>query len=289
MRKQVYPGSDLVIEQTLPPGANYGRYVASYKSEGLKIYGLLTVPSGQKPATGWPIIIFNHGYIPPADYRTTERYVLYQDAFARNGYITFKSDYRGHGSSEGQATGGYATADYTIDVLNAMASVKRHKDADPKRIGMWGHSMGGSVTLRAMVTVPDVKAGVIWAGVVASYPDLFERWRRTPTAAGGMPAPARGWRNDLVTLYGMPEQNPQFYASISPNSYLKDISGPLQLHHGTADESVPLEFSDLLSAEMQAAGRSVEYFKYQDDNHNLSNNLSVALQRSVAFFDKYVK
>jgi len=38
-------------------------------------------------------------------------------------------------------------------------SVKRLKEADPNRIGMWGHSMGGSVTLRAMVTVPDVKAG----------------------------------------------------------------------------------------------------------------------------------
>jgi dipeptidyl aminopeptidase/acylaminoacyl peptidase len=278
-----------VIEQTLQPGANYNRYVASYKSDGFKINGLLTVPAGQKPPTGWPVVIFNHGYIPPDQYRTTERYVAYQDAFARNGYITFKSDYRGHGSSEGLASGGYGNIDYTADVLNALASVKRFKDADPNRIGMWGHSMGGSVTLRAMVTVPDVKAGVIWAGVVASYPDLFDRWRRVPAGPGGMPAPARGWRNDLITQYGTPEQNPQFYASISPNSYLKDISGPLQLHHGTADESVPVEFSDMLEKQMKDAGKPVEYFKYPGDNHNISNNLSTALQRSVAFFDKYVK
>ncbi|MCU0502193.1 MAG: hypothetical protein MUC51_10585 [Anaerolineae bacterium] len=90
MRKQSYPGSDLVIEQTLPPGANYSRSVASYKSDGFKINGLLTVPTGPKPPTGWPVVIFNHGYIPPDQYRTTERYVAYQDAFARNGYITFK-------------------------------------------------------------------------------------------------------------------------------------------------------------------------------------------------------
>ena len=289
MRKQSYPGSDLVIEETLQPGANYSRYVASYKSDGFKINGLLTVPTGQKPPTGWPVVIFNHGYIPPDQYRTTERYVAYQDAFARNGYITYKSDYRGHGSSEGRANGGYGNIDYTADVLNALASVKRLKDADPNRIGMWGHSMGGSVTLRAMVTVPDVKAGVIWAGVVASYPDLFDRWRRAPAGPGGMPAPARGWRNDLTAQYGTPEQNPQFYASISPNSYLKDISGPLQLHHGTADESVPVEFSDTLEKQMKDAGKSVEYFKYPGDNHNIANNLSAALQRSVAFFDKYVK
>ena len=97
MRQQEYPGSKIVIEETLAPGTNYNRYVASYQSEENKIFALLTVPRGTKPATGWPVIIFNHGYIPPAIYRTTERYVAYVDAFARNGYIVLKSDYRGHG------------------------------------------------------------------------------------------------------------------------------------------------------------------------------------------------
>ncbi len=184
MRQQAFPGSDLVIEQKLDPGRNYSRYVASYRSDGLKIYGLLTIPNGEKPTTGWPIIIFNHGYIPPAEYRTTERYVAYQDAFAAAGYITFKSDYRGHGSSEGRAGGGgFGNVDYTVDVLNALASVKRLKEADPNRIGLWGHSMGGSVTLRAMVTTKEIKAGVIWAGVVASATDQLNRSRATSTAS----------------------------------------------------------------------------------------------------------
>src|SRR3990172_11599809 len=102
MRSQEYPGSDIVIEQTLQPGSNYNRYIASYKSDGLKIYALLTVPQREKPKTGWPVIIFNHGYIPPEQYRTTEKYLVYTDAFSRNGYILFKPDYRGHGNSEGK-------------------------------------------------------------------------------------------------------------------------------------------------------------------------------------------
>ncbi|MEJ2560940.1 MAG: hypothetical protein P8186_32915 [Anaerolineae bacterium] len=77
MRQQTYPGSEITIEETLEPGANYDRYIASYLSEGLKIYALLTVPQGEKPESGWPVIIFNHGYIPPAQYRTIERYVAY--------------------------------------------------------------------------------------------------------------------------------------------------------------------------------------------------------------------
>ena len=125
LKKGNYPGSEFVIEQTLEPGSNYSRYTASYKSEGLKIYGLLTIPNGEKPEGGWPAIVFNHGYIPPSEYKTTERYVAYLDGFARNGYVVFKPDYRGHGESEGSASGAYGSNDYTIDVLNAVSSVKR--------------------------------------------------------------------------------------------------------------------------------------------------------------------
>ena len=65
MRAREYPGSDIVIERVLDPGVNYNRYYVSYRSEGLKIYALMTVPMGEEPATGWPVIIFNHGFIPP--------------------------------------------------------------------------------------------------------------------------------------------------------------------------------------------------------------------------------
>jgi dipeptidyl aminopeptidase/acylaminoacyl peptidase len=301
MRQESYPGSELTIEETLEPGPNYERYIASYLSEGNKIYAMLTVPRGETPATGWPVVIFNHGYIPPEQYRTTERYVAYVDGFARNGYIVFRSDYRGHGSSEGEAAGGYGSPAYTIDVLNAVASLKAFPGADPNRIGMWGHSMGGSITLRAMVVSSDIKAGVIWAGVVASYPDLFDRWRRRANddddddnalSVDGTPNPnsqRRRWRQDLLETYGSPEDNPEFWALISPNSYLSDISGPLQLHHGSADSSVPVEFSEILQTQMEAAGEPVELYLYEGDNHNISVNFNTAIQRSIQFFDTYVK
>ena len=295
MRQQTYPGSEITIEETLEPGVNYDRYIASYLSEGLKIYALLTVPRGEKPESGWPVVIFNHGYIPPDQYRTTERYVAYVDAFARNGYIVFRSDYRGHGNSEGEATGSYSSPAYTIDVLNAVATIKGLPDADPGRIGMWGHSMGGSITLRAMVTTSDIKAGVIWAGVVASYPDLFERWRR-PGDSGDNPAPTpdpnsrRGrWRQEMLETYGSPEENPKFWAAIYPSSYLSDLSGPVQLHHGTADASVPVEFSVTLETQIKAVGKPVELYLYEDDNHNISVNFRTAMESSVQFFDTHVK
>jgi uncharacterized protein len=293
LRNGEYPGSDLVVEQTLPEGSNYQRYIASYKSEGLKIYGLLTIPNAEKPALGFPVVIFNHGFIPPTEYRTTERYIAYTDAFSKNEYVLFRPDYRGHGNSEGSAAGGYGSNAYTIDVLNATASVKKLKDVDTKKIGMWGHSMGGHITLRNMVVNKDIKAGVIWGGVVASYPDLINRWRRGASPVPGIatPAPsgARRWRQALVEEYGTPEKNPEFWNSISANSYLKDISGPLQLHHGRADTSVPVEFSETLNEQMKDVGKEVELYTYPGDDHDITNSFGVAIERSVAFFDKYLK
>ena len=286
-----YPGSDIIAEETLQPGSNYKRYLASYLSEGYKIFALLTIPNGIKPENGWPVIVFNHGYIQPSQYRTTEKYIAYTDGFSRNGYIVFRSDYRGHGSSEGEATGGYGSNNYTIDILNAVASIKKFDQADPNKIGMWGHSMGGHITLRSMVVSKDIKAGVIWAGVVASYPDLLSKWRRGSTTPSPFPTNStRGsWRIKLTEKYGTPKQNPQFWNSISSNSYLPDISGPLQLHHGTADLSVPVEFSTILTDQMENVGREVELYTYPNDDHNLSGNFSLAMKRSIEFFDKYLK
>lgn len=286
-RKQLFPGSDLVVEETLEPGSNYNRYIVSYKSEGNKIYALLTVPQGEKPKTGWPVIIFNHGFIPPAQYRTTERYIAYTDGFSRNGYIVFRSDYRGHGSSEGEARGGYGSNDYTTDVINGMNSVKKFKDADPKRVGMWGHSMGGYITLRSMVVDKSTKAGVIWGGVVASYPDLIEKWSR----GSSYPQPTRtgGWRGELTKLFGSPQTNPVFWKGISANSFLADLGGPIQLHHGTNDESVPVEFAEILKKEMDEAKQEAELYTYEGDDHDITSSFGTAMERSIQFFDTHVK
>lgn len=281
LRQRNFPGSDLVIEQTLDPGATYSRYLASYLSDGNKNLGLLTLPTDPPPESGRPAIVFNHGYIPPQQYRTGERYVAYVDAFARAGYVVFMPDYRGHGDSEGEPSAGYGSMEYTVDVLNALGSLKRHPDVDPARLGMWGHSMGGGLTLRSMVIVPDIKAGVIWAGVVGPYGDIINTW--TPP---DHPA-ARAWRNGLLTEFGGEADDLALWEASSPNSFIDTIA-PIQLHHGTADSSVPPAFSETLADQLATAEREVEIFIYDGDDHNLSQNLSLALQRSVEFFDRHL-
>lgn len=278
LRERTFPRTPLTIEETLAAGPNYYRYIASYYSDGLKQFGLLTIPFGDKSETGWPVIVFNHGFIPPDVYQTTERYVAYVDGFARSGYIVFRPDYRGHANSEGEANGAYGRPDYVIDVLNAVAALKHYPDANPNRIGMWGHSMGGYITLRAMVVDANIKAGVIWAGVVAPYAEMVDMNER----------PRFGTRR-LIQMYGSPEEDPEFWASISANSYLDELSGPLQLHHATGDQSVPYYFSVDLALELREAGQVAELYIYDGDGHNITENFSGAILRSIEFFDTYVK
>jgi dipeptidyl aminopeptidase/acylaminoacyl peptidase len=291
MRKKDYPGNMLTVERTLNNGNGFSRQIVSYLSEGLRINGLLAIPDGEKPEGGFPAIVFNHGYIRPETYEREEKYVAYIAGFASKGYVVFMPDYRGHQDSEGKPLGAYFSPAYTTDAINAFYSLAQHTDVNPERIGMWGHSMGGHITLRAMVIKPDIKAGVIWAGVVASYEDMLENWRRDrPWRASPRENMAnRPGRSDLIAIYGEIDKNRDFWESISPIYFVEDISGPVQLHHGLSDSSVPWEFSKSLEETLLVEGKSVEYYEYQGADHNLSGSaFTPAISRSVEFFNKYL-
>jgi len=293
MRQRNYPGSEIKIEETLNSKNGYNQYITSYQSDGLKIYALLCVPTGNVPDGGWPVIIFNHGYIPPEVYKTTERYVDYVDYFARNRYVVFKPDYRGSGNSEGDPEGAFYSPAYAIDDLNAISSIKKYQPANPNKIGIWGHSMGGNITLRdIVVNTRDIKAAVIWGGVVGSYNDLMNNWQRkvkyTPSAKEL--ALRNLNRKSLIDQYGTPSTNPNFWNSIDPTYFVSDITTPVQLHAGTDDEEVPFAFSESLYGKLNSAGKVAEFYLYDGANHNISApSFSIAMKRSLEFFNKYLK
>lgn len=288
--KKYQPKASTLVEVEKIKESRYEKSVVTYESDGYKIRALLGIPKGQMPGGRWPVIIFNHGYIPPAEYRTNEKYVAYFDRLVLAGYAVVKSDYRGHGESEGEAEGGYGSDAYSRDIRNLVATIRSDSRINPERVGMWGHSMGGHITLRNMVVDPNIKAGVIWAGVVASYPDLLNNWRRTNNSSP-LPSPSypgRRWRNILQEQYGTPEQNPEFWNSISATNYLDQISGPVQLHHGAADTSVPVSFSRTLEQKMKEVDKVVELYEYPGDDHNISQNFGTAMNRTIEFFKKYL-
>lgn len=291
MRLQSYPGSDIKIEQTLSPGENYSRYIASFTSDGLKEYAYLTVPKTQKPVGGFPIIIFNHGYQIPKLYTPEGNYIAYMDALAKVGYIIFKPDYRGNGKSEGVPGSTYFSANYAIDDLNAIASVKKFPDANPNKIGIWGHSMGGNISLRVSEISKDIKVAVIWGGVVGNYNDILYNWQNKVTYRPN--AEDLGLRNlgsqSLLAVYGTPSKNPDFWNSIDPTFNLNYVNVPFQIHVGLADNQVPPSFSRNLYEKLKAEKKIVEYYEYSGANHDINQSFNPAMKRTIIFFDKYLK
>jgi uncharacterized protein len=278
--------SEIIIEQSLTNGLNYAQYIASYVSEGNKIYGLLTIPFGDVPEGGFKAIVFNHGYIPPATYQTTERYVAYVDGLAQSGFVVFKIDFRGHGSSEGEPMGSYFSPAYTIDAITALRSLQNMDIVDSEGIGMWGHSMAGNLVLRAMLVEPAVKAGVIWAGAVYSYDD-FGQYAITDTSyvPPSTESPSSRRSREIFETYGRPNLAEAFWRAVSLTENIAYLEHPLQIHHAIDDEVVNIGYSRDLSRVLEANGDVYEFYEYVSGGHNISSpSFELAMQRTIAFF-----
>lgn len=270
LRSRTYEGSDVTIEQTLSENSAYTSYEISYSSDNLKIYGVMNVPKGQAP---FPVIIMNHGYFNQPSYVSGNGTQNMADILTREGYLTLASDYRGFGKSEdsqGSPSRGGHRPDYAIDVLNLIASAKNLTKADAKRIGMWGHSMGGEVTLRTAEATDSLKAIVLWAPTSANASDNAAFYGRRRHA-------------------GFPSSAPSVEGS-SPISYLQYINAPISLHQGLSDTEVNPQWSKNLNDALGKVGKEVEYFEYPGQDHNFQNlGWDVISKRTVEFFDKYLK
>lgn len=276
LRAREYQGGQIRITNTITVTDAYTRTYITYPSDGLTISGLMHVPFGRGP---FPVIIMNHGYIPPSRYVTGSDTYRPADILARNGYITISPDFRGYARSDSGLN--LFRSGYMIDALNAAASVKSLPNADPKRIGMWGHSMGGGVTTRAMVVSDLIKAHVLYAPVSADV--------RVRRFTGGLSG-ARESDADLAESYYYWTRKPEIIHDVSPIHYFENVTAPVQIHIGEIDTTTPPMWSEAIRDELIKQNKYVEYYAYPRQAHAfIGNGWTLFNQRVVAFFDKYVK
>lgn len=270
--------------------SQYTGYLTSYTSDGLKVNGLLTVPKGQTPKGGWPAIVFIHGYIPPAQYQTLERYVAYVDYLARNGFVVFKIDLRGHGQSQGTAGGGYYGSDYVVDTLNAYAALQKADFINPGKIGLWGHSMAGNTVMRALAARPQIPTAVIWAGAVYSYTDMQNYGLHDASYQHIQADPSRRARqNKVFAAYGRPNDGNPFWKLVAPINYVGDLKGAVEIHHAENDETVNIGYSRELVAALDKTKVPHEFYTYPTGGHNIADpSFSLAMERTVSFFRKHL-
>ncbi len=270
--------------------STYTSYLTSYDSDGLKINGLITVPNADLTKKH-PAIVFVHGYIAPSVYNTTEKYVDYVDYLARNGYVVFKIDLRGHGDSQGEATGAYYSGDYIIDTINAYKALQSASFVNKEAVGLWGHSMAGNVTLRSAAAIINIPAVAIWAGAGFTYSDLLEFRINDNSYRPPQQNTQRSLkRQELRNLYGDFDPKSEFWKTVPATNYLNDFAGNIGLFHSTDDDVVSVEYSRNLKNILDSLGVKNEYNEYTSGGHNISGtNFTKAMQETVRFFDANLK
>ncbi len=290
LRQTPLTGKNFAIGEMLLDAGAYKQYVISYDSDGLGLSGIINIPSGPVPEGGFPTLILNHGLIYPEIYYSGRGSRREKDFFSRNGYVTIQPDYRGYGADTVHACRPTLSwtpqgcrhdfyAGYTRDVMNLLEALKNSylPFVDMQRIGMWGHSMGGGIVARVAVLMPEeIKAYVLFAPISADAEDNFYELPDSEISR-------------LAEFYGLGGKASEIYDLISPLEYFSDIRAPIQLHHGTADMDVPIEFSEKMYGALATLGKGVEFFVYPDQEHEFIEDWQVAAERALQFFDRYVK
>lgn len=269
-----YPSEDPSASLGQGPSADSGRSPSTGLGQGLTITAMMNVPKGEGP---FPVVILNHGYIPPSRYWSGADTWRAADPLASQGYLTVSPDFRGWGGSDSGAN--FFRTGLVIDALNLISSLPSLPEADPERVGMWGHSMGGGVTTKAITVDPRIKAAVLYAPVSGDDTDVIGRWG--PGGRGG------GTDQTLARAYRQAYTDPDFLQLTSPIHHLHLVTAPVQIHQGSADTSTPPEWAEAIWDSLQAADKDVEYFNYPGQGHALQGeSWDLFMERVTGFFDR---
>ncbi|NGO44171.1 alpha/beta hydrolase family protein [Streptomyces ureilyticus] len=275
-----HTGSDLRLGAVRARTDAYTSYTVTYEANGLTISGLMNIPRGKGP---FPALVLAHGYIDPAVYTTGRGLAREQDLLARNGYVVLHTDYRNHADSDNDADNDVnLRLGYTEDVIGAAMALRSsgRPEIDGERIGLLGRSMGGGVVYNTLVVAPGLFDAAVVYAPVSSRPaeniDHFQRRNGDPIVA------------EIEEKHGTPKENPEFWEQVSPLTYADRVTEPLLLHHGTADDTCPIAWSERVVADFEAAGKSVEFVKYAGEGHTFAPRWPDSMDRTMAFFERHL-
>lgn len=262
----------LTAHEVLTTGPNYTRHLISYPSDDLTIYGFMNTPPEEGPL---PVVLVLHGFVEPDEYEVEAYTMPYADELAKDSFLVIHPNYRNYPPSDDGSN--LFRAGYAIDVLNLIDVIKAQagkpgplQNADPDRIYLFGHSMGGGIALRVLTVSPDIRGAALYGSMSGDEKRNFEKIIIWSKGASGS--------EELATT-------PEDLERISPIYHLENITAPVSIHHGTDDGVVPPEWSYQLCEQLRELGKEVVCYRYQNEPHNFSlGGRKKMMDRVSAFF-----
>ncbi len=272
------PATQLAMA-SLTPAVLPKSTVVTFKSfDGTLVSAVMTMPFNLKRDGSNPAIVIPHGGPTSA---TQDGFSQYAAAFASRGYVVIAPNFRGS-TGYGDA---FQNANYKDlgggdlkDTVAAKQFLVSTGYVDKDKVGIFGGSYGGFMTLMAIGRTPDeFAAAVQWFGIInwnTMYRDQDERLK----------AYQRG-------LLGTPEDSPEVYKASSPLTYLSGAKAPLLTIQGENDIRVPRGQAQEVNDLLKAKGNIVETIFYPQEGHGFDRreNRLDSLRRTVAWFDTYLK
>ena len=164
------------------------------------------------------------------------------------------------------------------DVARGAGWLGDQKLADPERIGVYGQSYGGYLTLMSLALRPDrFAAGVSVVGIV-SWKTMVE------TTRGDL-------REYLVRELGDPAKDADLYRDRSPLTHASKIRAPLLILQGENDPRVPRTEAEQVVKALRDSGKPHEYHAYPGEGHGFrtTENRIDALRRALDWFDRHLR
>jgi uncharacterized protein len=236
-----------------------------------KVTGVITVPN--KPGK-YPVIVMFRGFVDQKIYTPGTGTKRASEYFAKNGFITIAPDFLGYAGSDKEATDIFESRFQTYTTaMTTLASVKNVPGWDGKNIYIWGHSNGGQIALTTLEITGGTYPTVLWAPVSKPFPFSILYFSDVPGDYG------RYLRGELAKFESDYDSN-----LFSVHTYFNNIKAPLLIEQGTADDSVPIAWSNQLVTTLKSLDKSVKYDVYPGADHNLQPDWTQAMTKSLAFF-----
>lgn len=276
LRQRSYGGGNIEIVNTIEVSDQFSRTLFRYSSDGLTLYGYMNIPAGDGPR---PVIIMLHGLGDSGSFNSRNFRSDIADTLSTQGFMVIHPIMRGYPPSDsGDNTFRVGMA---IDILNLIALIKTQagqtgalEKAAPDHIGLLGQSLGGNVALRVLTISPDVKAAVLYSSLSGNELKNSEQLYKISLEPH--------FQNELNIL-------PSLLLNISPVYYYGNISAPIQLHHGTADETVPVSWAQETCSLLSAAGKNINCIYHEGEGHLFSNDIKAEfLERMINFYKTYL-
>ncbi len=278
-------------------GRGFQTELYQYESAGLNVHAIIARPNTPAPDGGYPLLIANHGHHPEPqkhgksadgeDWRPGDYYRRIPEVFTALGYAVVMPDYRGHSNSEGFefTVGMLESAYYPEDVLNLIDGLADIADVNQDEFFMWGHSMGGQVTLRTLLATDRIKAASVWSSTGGDIWDrayYYSRYENpsAPDNSNKEKHRVTGLREHIAGLDGDFD-----WASVEPLHYVQYLETPVIIHHAIEDRSAAYKWSEQLAKTLYMAGMAYEFWSYEGSDHLFAGDeLELAAQRDHAFF-----